>query len=204
MQIGDVVIPIGDTALRGSGEIYRCDPYAIVASLEPFVLVSNLGDMLWKGVDRQGVRALCQAAPDIVKRAITRYLHDASKPEFQSAESGGEWPKTDDTKRELQALLSGAVVATFMIEVAMEIDQARKQFPGDRLTTIAMVEEVGELCKAVLDQPAHAVREEAIQVAAMAARLAIEGDSSVAGKRVERGLDLWGLSKLLDAIPAHR
>jgi hypothetical protein len=66
MKIGDVVIPVGDTVLACG-----C---AIVASVEPFVLVSVEADMLWgAGVLPWEVRALCQASPEVVERAVKRY-----------------------------------------------------------------------------------------------------------------------------------
>ena len=55
--------------------------------------------------------------------------------------------------------------------------------------TIALAEEFGELCKAVLDESAANVRKEAVQTAVMAARVALDGDGSVRDWRRERGLD---------------
>jgi Mg2+/citrate symporter len=55
--------------------------------------------------------------------------------------------------------------------------------------TIALAEEFGELCKAVLDESAADVRKEAVQTAVMAARVAIDGDGSVCEWRAAKGLD---------------
>lgn len=80
----------------------------------------------------------------------------------------------------------------FMEEVRAELKRARAKFPGDRIMTIALAEEFGELCKAVLDEDAAAVRKEAVQTAVMAARVAIDGDGSVREWRAAKGLDAIG------------
>lgn len=80
-------------------------------------------------------------------------------------------------------------VESFLDEVRAELVRARSKFPGDRIMTIALAEEFGELCKAVLDEPAENVRKEAVQTAVMAARVVLDGDGSVTAWRAERGLD---------------
>jgi hypothetical protein len=82
----------------------------------------------------------------------------------------------------------GAVDA-FLAEVRAELIRARAKFPGDRIMTIALAEEFGELCKAVLDESAANVRKEAVQTAVMCARVVLDGDGSVNDWRAERGLD---------------
>lgn len=77
----------------------------------------------------------------------------------------------------------------FMVEVRAELQRARAKFPGDRIMCLALAEEFGELCKAVLDESRVNVRKEAVQTAVMAARVALDGDSSVREWREERGLD---------------
>lgn len=71
MKVGDVVIPVGDAVLAcGSGR-YDC---AIVACLAPFVLVSVDADMLWEDdIQPYDVRSLCQAAPEVVAKAVQRW-----------------------------------------------------------------------------------------------------------------------------------
>lgn len=81
------------------------------------------------------------------------------------------------------------VVNTFLIEVEAELKRARAKFPGDTITTIALGEEVGELSKALLDEPGANVWKEAVQTATMAARVAIDGDNSVDAWRLRKGLD---------------
>ncbi len=90
---------------------------------------------------------------------------------------GGGWP--------------GAALAVpqFFERVREELGRARAKFPGNALVLAALTEELGELAEAVGDaeflpptSPGRegaelAVHEEAVQVAAMACRLATEGDS---------------------------
>lgn len=80
-------------------------------------------------------------------------------------------------------------VYQFLIDVRNELERARAWFPGDRGQYIALAEEVGELARALLEQNGSSVWEEAVQVAVMAARVAIDGDSSIDALRMERGLN---------------
>lgn len=75
-----------------------------------------------------------------------------------------------------------------LIDVGAEVVRAAKKFPGRDHHMMALMEEVGELAKALMDESPAAVRTEAIQVAAMAMRVAIDGDPSVDALRQERGL----------------
>lgn len=78
----------------------------------------------------------------------------------------------------------------FLYDVEQEIKRARSKFPGDNLTLVALMEEVGELAQAALHiheggySKWDKVWSEAVQVAVMAMRMATEGDATVA-KRVE-------------------
>ncbi|WP_373874125.1 DUF4406 domain-containing protein [Pseudomonas tohonis] len=87
-------------------------------------------------------------------------------------------------------------VEAFLDEVRAELKRARSKFPGDRLMTLALAEEFGELCKAVLDESAENVRKEAVQTAVMCCRVVLDGDGSVRSWRSARGLDE------LKAVPA--
>lgn len=69
--------------------------------------------------------------------------------------------------------------AAFRQAVEKELFSARQKFPGKRLTMVALVEEVGEVAKALLDESPQRVYDEAVQVAVMAQRLATEGDTSI-------------------------
>jgi len=71
----------------------------------------------------------------------------------------------------------------FLADVAHELSRARAKFPGNTLQMMALTEEVGELAQALIDhrmgkQTEEQVYREAVQVAAMAVRVAVDGDSS--------------------------
>jgi hypothetical protein len=57
------------------------------------------------------------------------------------------------------------------------------------VTFIALGEEVGELARAMMGESDDRVRKEAVQVAVMAMRIALDGDSSVTRLRRQRKLD---------------
>lgn len=85
MNVGDVVVPSDITpAQRANGEhkfTLACGSgwytHAIVVDTDPFVLVSEHGDMRWSTtIDPSRFTALCQAHPDIVNKAMTRYIRD--------------------------------------------------------------------------------------------------------------------------------
>lgn len=78
----------------------------------------------------------------------------------------------------------------FLREVGYEAERAYDKFPSSDMVCLALMEEVGELAQAVMERErtlrsfdardykwtrAH-IRKEAIQVAAMAMRIAVEGD----------------------------
>jgi hypothetical protein len=67
----------------------------------------------------------------------------------------------------------------FTHHVRAEVRKARAKFPGANKNLAALVEEVGELAKAMLDEDNVRVWQEAVQVAAMALRCATEGDHSL-------------------------
>jgi NTP pyrophosphatase (non-canonical NTP hydrolase) len=71
----------------------------------------------------------------------------------------------------------------FLADVMDEVHRARKLFPTNAALMVALMEEVGELAKAMLDESDDRVRAEAIQVAGLAMRVAIEGDSTLAAVR---------------------
>lgn len=90
--------------------------------------------------------------------------------------------------------------AAFLQEVLAEVGRARAKFPGANATNAALVEEVGEVSTALMYEPWNAVRAECVQVAAMAVRLATEGDATFKDwreKRVHEGGARY-------ALPEHR
>lgn len=62
----------------------------------------------------------------------------------------------------------------FLNALCAEIEMARFKFP-ERITMAVLVEEVGEIAKALQDASREAVYLECVQVAAMAMRMATEG-----------------------------
>jgi hypothetical protein len=69
MLVGDVAIPIrGTTLFCGSGTY----THAIVASVEPFVLMSEEADMRWDQHEHYNFQYLCKADSKIVKRCLKR------------------------------------------------------------------------------------------------------------------------------------
>lgn len=77
-----------------------------------------------------------------------------------------------------------------MHEIFDELARARTKFPESDVTILALMEEVGELAKAAFEEPRARVRQEAIQVAVMAIRVILDGDSSTNNIRDKKGLDL--------------
>lgn len=74
-------------------------------------------------------------------------------------------------------------------DIIDELRRARAKFPGDNVTTLALVEEVGELAQATFEKSRAEVRKEAIQVACMAMRVILDGDQTLDAWRAQKGLD---------------
>lgn len=89
--------------------------------------------------------------------------------------------------------MSNGNVGHFLIHVEEEVAKAKTKFPANNFLLPALMEEVGELAQALMEYaklrdpkrvwPTHKViptkkdiYKEAVQVAAMAARIATEGD----------------------------
>lgn len=83
----------------------------------------------------------------------------------------------------------------FMARVVDELHRARAKHPGDNATLAALTEEVGEVSQALLDERASQVMHEAVQVAAMAMRLVLDGDYWMNMYRASRGLEPVGGGK---------
>lgn len=69
--------------------------------------------------------------------------------------------------------------AVFLSLVKGELAAARKKFPESGAVNCALVEEVGEVSSALMYEPWNKVVAECVQVAAMAVRLAVEGDPTM-------------------------
>lgn len=77
MRVGDVVVPSREAVERG--HVLHCGTggytHAIVASMVPFVLVSDDGTMRWsRGWEPLDVVALCQASEEIIRIVEKRML----------------------------------------------------------------------------------------------------------------------------------
>ena len=79
--------------------------------------------------------------------------------------------------------------AQFLNDMTDELKSARRKFPSSDAAMVALVEEVGELAKAMLEESTDRVWAEAVQVAAMACRVASEGDSTLDCVREARGVE---------------
>ena len=79
-------------------------------------------------------------------------------------------------------------VKVFLSDVHVEVRRARQKFPGDDATLAALTEEVGELAKAMLGESQHAIYKEAVQVAAMAVRCALDGDATLGAYREQHAV----------------
>lgn len=62
--------------------------------------------------------------------------------------------------------------------IAAEVVRARTKFPGNKHLTVALMEEVGELAQAILQDKPKQILKEAVQVAAVAVRIIEEGDAA--------------------------
>lgn len=72
-------------------------------------------------------------------------------------------------------------------EIRMELKRARAKFPSSDACVVALMEEVGELAKACLDESPERIREEAVQTAVMALRVVLDGDHTLDGYRTRVG-----------------
>ena len=74
----------------------------------------------------------------------------------------------------------------FIRAVILEVANAREKFPSNDGLTLALAEESGEAIKAAMDENLDFLRAECVQTAAMALRLAVEGDPMVDALRKGR------------------
>lgn len=79
--------------------------------------------------------------------------------------------------------------AQFTADVLAEVARARAKFPAPAGLLCALTEEVGEVAKALLDEPRARLYRECVQVACVATRLATEGDPTLDAMRCAKGLD---------------
>lgn len=80
-------------------------------------------------------------------------------------------------------------VAALLVEIVDELTRAREKFPGTNCTLAALMEEVGEVSTALMEEPRAHVRKEAVQVAVVAMRIVLDGDQTLDEWRKSKGLD---------------
>ena len=72
-------------------------------------------------------------------------------------------------------------------EITIGLQFAISKFPENIFIFPALIEEVGELAKALMEESPERIRAEAIQVAVMAIRIIQEGDRDITQRRFIRG-----------------
>lgn len=95
--------------------------------------------------------------------------------------------KSDSQGKRVKVLIEAE--SEFLADVAIEVARARAKFPGCEGLHAALAEEAGEVATALMDKPRSEIYKEAVQTAAMALRIALEGDPLFDGIRARRGLD---------------
>ncbi len=98
-------------------------------------------------------------------------------------------PAEESALDDLMSAVPGKAEAELLTQIVRELDRARTKFPGDNVTTLALVEEVGELAQATFEKSRAEVRKEAIQVACMAMRVILDGDATLDEWRAKKNLD---------------
>lgn len=73
-------------------------------------------------------------------------------------------------------------------DITIELQRALNLFPENIFIFPALIEEVGELAKALMEESPERIRAEAIQVAVMAIRIIQEGDRDITQRRFVRGM----------------
>lgn len=74
-------------------------------------------------------------------------------------------------------------------EIYQETIRGIENFPDPSGLLAALVEEVGELARAMMSEPVERIRAEAIQVAALALRIVADGDPTLNGIRAKNNAD---------------
>lgn len=73
--------------------------------------------------------------------------------------------------------------------IRKEAMQGSESYPDASGLMMALMEEVGELARAMMSEPRENIRAEAVQVAALAIRIAIEGDPTLDAIRAKNNAD---------------
>lgn len=185
--------PVRDEALATARKALACLRLEVADSI-----ANDIRDKV-----EDAFRALTSPSPAaglLLDRQVVAYLLDAAFDE-----ASGEEPDPDEFLPSPLAFKTADRILTspaaepvadeeqLAYEILAELRRARAKFPGDNVTTLALMEEVGELAKATFEESRTRVRKEAVQVATMAMRVVLDGDQS---------LDLWRAGKGLDSLVA--
>lgn len=165
------------------------------AQLKRFLAIQDILMGFSEGVDGERLQAAMAWALDGKSNYQRQALISLFAAPWVAAQEEAGWQgdailQGEKDLDEITAVaLQSDPVEDFLDQVRAELTRARALFPGDRIMTLAMAEEFGELVKAVLDEHSSDVRKEAVQTAAMAARVILDGDASVNDWRAAKGLD---------------
>lgn len=80
-------------------------------------------------------------------------------------------------------------ITEFLSDVFYELERAQSKYPAPNPNVAALSGECGEVCEAMNKEPFVNVYTECVQTAAVAARLALEGDAYMDEYRLSVGLD---------------
>ncbi|WP_312218889.1 hypothetical protein [Brevundimonas sp.] len=186
---------------------------APASQLKRFLALQQILSGFSEGIDGDRLQAAFAWAMDGKSNYQRQHLISLFAAPWVAAQEEAGWQgdaflQGEKDLNEITAVaLQSDPVEDFLDQVRAELARARSKFPGDRIMTLAMAEEFGELVKAVLDEPSSDVRKEAVQTAAMAARVVLDGDASVNDWRAAKGLDplTGGVAALTPGTPLrHR
>jgi len=133
-----------------------------------------------------------------VKQALERLREHSKYADLKNSTHGqGIWMSPNQCKEVLDCLEpfftnASTELDVFIFSVKAEYYRVLGLFPGDNLNSMALSEEYGELVKALMDESWVSVYKEAVQTAAMCARVTIQGDRSLDAWRLGKGLDVGG------------
>lgn len=88
IAIGDVVAGNGFNVLASGSGVY---PVAVCMSTDPFVLVSEAGDMVWSRVDYHSVHVVGRATAALMMRCRLRLQADRRQGQHYNTDAGRGW-----------------------------------------------------------------------------------------------------------------
>lgn len=110
-------------------------------------------------------------------------------PDDKMAQHAVERDRVQSTQELWNSVVQSTPERQFLMDVEAEVSRARIKFPISDANMVSLTEETGELAKAMLDEHPVDIYSEAVQVAAMALRCALEGDPTLNVYRVKSRSD---------------